>query len=123
VVRTHPVSGRKGLFVNGGFTTEINELPEEEGAALLAFLLAHQARPEFTIRWRWQAGDVAFWDNRSTSHYAVDDYRPTVASCTGPPFWVTSRSETECVSAKQKATPWGGFCMVRRARLIRQSAS
>jgi len=76
VVRTHPQSGRKGLFVNGGFTTEINELPEEEGAALLAFLLAHQARPEFTIRWRWQTGDVAFWDNRSTSHYAVDDYRP-----------------------------------------------
>jgi len=77
VVRTHPQSGRKGLFVNGGFTTEINELPEEEGAALLAFLLAHQARPEFSIRWRWQAGDVAFWDNRCTSHYAVDDYRPT----------------------------------------------
>ena len=76
VVRTHPESGRKGLFVNAGFTTEINELPEEEGAALLAFLFAHQARPEFGVRWRWQAGDVAFWDNRSTTHYSVDDYRP-----------------------------------------------
>ena len=76
VMRTHPESGRKGLFVNAGFTTEINELPEEEGAALLAFLFAHQARPEFGVRWRWQAGDVAFWDNRSTTHYAVDDYRP-----------------------------------------------
>lgn len=76
VVRTHPETGRKGLFVNDGFTTHINELPDEEGDALLAFLLCHQTRPEFTVRWRWQPGDVAFWDNRITSHYAVDDYRP-----------------------------------------------
>ncbi|MDN7673677.1 taurine dioxygenase [Burkholderia oklahomensis] len=74
VVRTHPESGRRALFVNDGFTTEINELPEEESAALLRFLFAHQSRPEFTLRWRWQAGDVAFWDNRSTIHYAVNDY-------------------------------------------------
>ncbi|AAU45787.1 taurine dioxygenase [Burkholderia mallei] len=74
VVRTHPETGRKTLFVNEGFTTEIDELPEEEGAALLRFLFAHQSRPEFTLRWRWQPGDVAFWDNRSTIHYAVNDY-------------------------------------------------
>ncbi|WP_313955589.1 taurine dioxygenase [Paraburkholderia sp. BCC1886] len=76
VLRTHPESGRKGLFVNEGFTTEINELPEQEGKALLDFLFAHQARPDFGVRWRWASGDIAFWDNRSTSHYAVDDYRP-----------------------------------------------
>jgi taurine dioxygenase len=76
VVRTHPESGRKGLFVNEGFTTEIDDLPEEEGKALLNFLFAHQSRPEFSVRWRWALGDVAFWDNRSTSHYALDDYRP-----------------------------------------------
>jgi taurine dioxygenase len=76
VVRTHPESGRKGLFVNEGFTTEIDQLPEEEGKALLNFLFAHQSRPEFIVRWRWAAGDVVFWDNRSTIHYAVDDYRP-----------------------------------------------
>lgn len=76
VVRTHPVSGRKGLFVNEGFTTRINELEPAESDALLRFLFAHATRPEFSIRWRWQENDVAFWDNRITQHYAVDDYRP-----------------------------------------------
>jgi taurine dioxygenase len=76
VVRTHPVSGRKGLFVNEGFTTHINELSAEESRALLAFLYVHSARPEFTIRWRWHVNDVAFWDNRVTQHYAIADYLP-----------------------------------------------
>ncbi|MBA1287788.1 taurine dioxygenase [Pseudomonas japonica] len=76
VMRTHPVSGRRALFVNDGFTTRINELSEQESAALLPMLFAHATRPEFTVRWQWQADDVAFWDNRVTQHYAVDDYRP-----------------------------------------------
>lgn len=76
VVRTHPVSGRKALFVNEGFTTHINELSAEESRALLAFLYTHSARPEFTVRWRWQVDDVAFWDNRVTQHYAIADYLP-----------------------------------------------
>jgi taurine dioxygenase len=76
VVRTHPVSGRKGLFVHDGFTTHINELTAPEGRALLTFLYAHSAKPEFVVRWKWRLGDVAFWDNRLTQHYATDDYRP-----------------------------------------------
>ena len=76
VIRTHPVSGRKALFVNEGFTTRINELSEAESEALLKLLFAHATRPEYTIRWRWQENDVASWDNRVTQHYAVDDYRP-----------------------------------------------
>jgi taurine dioxygenase len=76
VVRTHPVSGRKGLFVNEGFTTHINELEPRESAALLRFLFAQAGQPEFTIRWRWKVNDVAFWDNRNTQHYAVADYLP-----------------------------------------------
>ena len=76
VIRTHPVSGRKSLFVNEGFTTRINELSEAESEAILKLLFAHATRPEYTIRWRWQQTDVAFWDNRVTQHYAVDDYRP-----------------------------------------------
>jgi taurine dioxygenase len=76
VVRTHPVTGAKGLFVNDGFTTHINELNPRESDAMLAFLFAHAARPEFTIRWQWRVDDVAFWDNRVTQHYAVADYLP-----------------------------------------------
>ena len=76
VIRTHPVSGRKSLFVNEGFTTRINELSELESEAVLKLLFAHATRPEYTIRWRWEENDVAFWDNRVTQHFAVDDYRP-----------------------------------------------
>ena len=76
VIRTHPVSGRKSLFVNEGFTTRINELSDAESTAILNLLFSHATRPEFTLRWRWQVNDVAFWDNRVTQHYAVDDYRP-----------------------------------------------
>lgn len=76
VVRTHPVSGRKALFVNEGFTTRIVDLQPKESEALLAFLYTHVARPEFTVRWRWEQDDVAFWDNRVTQHYAVADYLP-----------------------------------------------
>ena len=76
VVRVHPVTGRKGLFVNEGFTTRILGLSAPESDAVLRFLFAHVAKPEFTIRWRWNEGDVAFWDNRLTQHYALADYLP-----------------------------------------------
>lgn len=76
VVRTHPVSGRQGLFVNEGFTTRIVELSASESDAVLRQLFAHLAKPEFTVRWRWKLGDVAFWDNRLTQHYATADYLP-----------------------------------------------
>jgi len=76
VVRTHPVTKRKGLFVNEGFTTHINELSPGESTALLAFLYSHVSRPEFTVRWRWSVDDIAFWDNRCTQHYAIADYLP-----------------------------------------------
>lgn len=77
VIRTHPVTGRKALFVQEGFTTHINELTPPESRALLALLHAHSVKPEFTVRWKWRVGDVAFWDNRVTQHYATDDYRPS----------------------------------------------
>ena len=76
VVRTHPVTGKKALFVNEGFTTRINELSDRESDHLLAFLYSHISRAEFTLRWNWKVNDLAFWDNRITQHYAVADYLP-----------------------------------------------
>jgi alpha-ketoglutarate-dependent taurine dioxygenase len=74
VVVTHPESGRKALYVSECFTTRIVELAPSESAAILAMLFRHIQRPEFTMRWKWSAGDIAFWDNRSVQHYAVPDY-------------------------------------------------
>lgn len=76
VVRTHPESGEQGLFVNEGFTTRIVELSASESEAVLRQLAAHIAKPEHTVRWRWKLGDIAFWDNRLTQHYATADYLP-----------------------------------------------
>ncbi|MCB9723215.1 MAG: TauD/TfdA family dioxygenase [Spirochaetaceae bacterium] len=74
VVRTHPESGRKALFVNGIFTKRIVELEEVESDALLASLLAHATRDEFTVRHAWRSGDIAFWDNRCTQHRVDNDF-------------------------------------------------
>lgn len=74
VVRTHPVTGRRILYVNPTFTAHLDGVPPEEGEAVLDFLFAHQQRPEFQCRWRWQQGDLAIWDNRATHHYAIADY-------------------------------------------------
>jgi len=74
VVRVHPVTGRKGLFVNQLFTTRILGLPEGESDALLSFLFRHANQPEFTVRFRWTPNSVAFWDNRATQHRPVNDH-------------------------------------------------
>ena len=74
VVRTHPVTGRKILYVNPTFTAHIEDLPAAEADAVLAYLYDHQDQPEFQCRWSWRRGDVAVWDNRSTHHYAIADY-------------------------------------------------
>jgi taurine dioxygenase len=74
VVRTHPETGRKSLFINQYYTTHINELSEKESAGLLRILFNHFTTPEFQIRHRWKRNEIAFWDNRSTLHYATHDY-------------------------------------------------
>ena len=74
IVQTHPVTGRKCLFVNEGHTVEILDYPKEEGRALLDMLCRHATRPEFVYRHRWRVGDVLMWDNVATQHIASFDY-------------------------------------------------
>lgn len=76
VIRTHPVSGRRLLFVNRLFTTHIVGLGEAESAAILEFLFDHLETPEFSCRFRWRRDSLAFWDNRATLHRPINDYLP-----------------------------------------------
>jgi taurine dioxygenase len=74
MVRTHPVTGRKALYVNPGFTKGIAGMPHEESQPILDLLFRHSARPEFIYRHKWRVHDMMFWDNRCAMHYALADY-------------------------------------------------
>jgi taurine dioxygenase len=74
VVRTHPETGRKALYVNVAHTVRFKDMSEEESAPILDFLFRHQIRPEFTCRFHWEPGSIAFWDNRCAQHNPVNDY-------------------------------------------------
>ena len=76
LVRTHPESGRRSLYANAIFTSHVEGMPREESDALLERLYAEARVPEYQCRLRWAPGTVAFWDNRSTQHYASSDYFP-----------------------------------------------
>ncbi len=78
VVRTHPESGRKSIYVNKAFTQYIEGMEREESDQLLAFLYARASIPEYQCRFQWQANSFAFWDNRAAQHYAVSDYWPAL---------------------------------------------
>lgn len=75
VVIHHPESGRPALYVNPGFTLRFDGWTDEESRPLLEYLYRHAVRPEFLCRFRWEPGSIAFWDNRATWHYAVNDYQ------------------------------------------------
>ena len=74
VVRVHPETGRKALYVSEGWTRNIVDLPPAQSNLLLALVFDHIRSPDFSMRWRWTPGDVAFWDNRAVQHFAVGDY-------------------------------------------------
>jgi taurine dioxygenase len=76
VVRTHPVTGQKAIFVNEHFTLAIKGMGENESRALLDFLCALPSKPEYQFRFRWEPNSIVFWDNRPTQHYAANDYYP-----------------------------------------------
>jgi taurine dioxygenase len=80
VVRTHPVTGRKLIFVNSSYVTHIVGLPADESAAVLKFLYEHVKNPNFQVRFRWSPHAIAFWDNRCTQHLATWDYFPQTRS-------------------------------------------
>jgi taurine dioxygenase len=72
----HPITGKKVLYANPGYSMRINELPQEESDRILTFLFEHQLQPKYQYRHRWSVGDVLMWDNMGTLHNAVADYRP-----------------------------------------------
>ncbi|MDH3581906.1 MAG: TauD/TfdA family dioxygenase [Hyphomicrobiales bacterium] len=74
VVRTHPETGRKALYVNVGHTIRFDGMSEAESRPILEYLFEHQIKPEFTCRFSWAPGSIAFWDNRSTQHNPINDY-------------------------------------------------
>jgi len=74
VVRTHPETGRKALYINVGHTLRFKDMTVEESAPILRYLFQHQTRPEFTCRFTWKVGSLAFWDNRCALHNPVNDY-------------------------------------------------
>jgi taurine dioxygenase len=78
IVRTHPETGKKALYVNAGFTQHIVDMDEQESRSLLKHLYAQAAIPEYQCRFRWRTHSIAFWDNRASQHYAVSDYWPAV---------------------------------------------
>lgn len=78
VVRTHPETGRRSIYVNTGFTSHIEGLTRKESDWLLEHLYSQAARPEYQCRFVWQPNSIAFWDNRAAQHYAASDYFPAV---------------------------------------------
>ena len=74
IVRTHPETGQKSLYLNRSHTVRFANMTEEESAPLIAYLCDHMTRPEFTCRFRWSTGSLAIWDNRAALHHAINDY-------------------------------------------------
>jgi taurine dioxygenase len=105
VVRVHPVTGRKLLFVDRGFTTRIVQLRRAESDALLSFLFQHIETPKLSCRFKWQKNSIAFWDNRSAQHQAIFDYWPhrryghRVTICGDRPFGVAKQKSNASLAA------------------------
>ena len=106
VVRVHPVTGRRLLFVDRGFTTHIPQLSRPESDALLAFLFRHIETPRLSCRFRWEANSISFWDNRCAQHQAIFDYWPhkryghRVTICGDRPFGIAGQPASDALAAE-----------------------
>jgi sulfonate dioxygenase len=107
VVRTHPLTGWRSIFVNPGFTTQIKGFTAEESKSILKFLYEHLQSDQFKVRFRWENGSVALWDNRCSQHEAIWDYFPevrkgvrVVASGERPYYDPKSKSRIEDLQGK-----------------------
>ena len=114
VVRTHPVNGRKSIFVNPQFTLRIEGMEPAESRAILDVLCAQAEVPEYQFRLRWTPGTIVFWDNRSTQHYAANDYYPSADAWNAPLSSATNRSDLRSVAR----TVWARRCQVRLSLLL-----
>ena len=108
VVRTHPVTGKKALYVNRGFTRYINGIPRDESDGILRYLYKHMAHPLFQCRFRWQENSIAFWDNRCAQHHAMWDYWPHTRSGNRVTVMGDRRSDTStaCLSSSIATACW-----------------
>ena len=102
VVRTHPETGRKALYVNVGHTVRFRGSTEQESAPLLEFLFRHQVKPEFTCRFHWKVGSLAFWDNRCTQHQIQRLPRSPQGDASHHPCWRPARMEILGLSPPRK---------------------
>jgi taurine dioxygenase len=106
IVRVHPVTGRRLLFVDRGFTTHIPQLTKPESDALLEFLFRHIETPRLSCRFRWEANSIAFWDNRCAQHQAIFDYWPNkrygprVTICGDRPFGIAGKPADRALAAE-----------------------
>jgi len=107
VVRTHPVTGRKSLYISPGFTTGFAGMPREESRPILEFLFRHAVRPEFVYRHRWQVRDLVIWDNACTLHLAIADYDLSTARRL---HRVTVAGDAPVQHEREPATEWIRLC-------------
>jgi alpha-ketoglutarate-dependent sulfate ester dioxygenase len=134
MVRVHPETNERVLFVNPGFTSHVVELSRQEGKHLLAMLYEHLSNPEFTVRFRWEPGSVAFWDNRATAHLVPTDIPPgmhrsmqRIALAGDPPSAPTASSpipwRTPATSRSRHHAPDASSLSANRSSRIRRKPS
>ena len=117
-VLEHPITGRRMLFLNPTYVTQLDGMSEEESRPILSAIQAHSIRPEFTCRFRWSEGTIAIWDNLATQHYAVNDYHGHEAVDVPDDFFRSKAGRTR----RPRLTPSGSCTTTGQVQQIRESS-